>query len=210
MKSGGAKGEYWYYRCGRGARLGRRPELGGCDNRANVREDVLRERVQRMVAEALRGADEVLEEAAARAMELAQEQDGEEKRLMQEISSVEGRIRKLTALLVDGEVAAGGDGARRVLARQLHQAEEEREEISRRMREAAGRAVMDAGKLMRECRRSLDEAVQRWAQMATPAEVNRFVAEELGPVEVVKSGLVRPLEGEGSGFNQTAPIAGAP
>jgi uncharacterized protein (DUF885 family) len=182
-KSKNAKGEYRYYGCGRRQGLG--PEA--CENAATVREDRLMARVQAAMSAVFEDMDGVLDEVAAVATESLKANRSETARLQAQIAEVEKLIAGMTRLLVDPEIEAL---AKKSVARQLAEHEAKREGLRQAMETVAIQSVTDMDALMADCRRAFLEAKENFAGLMNPTEINRFIADVVGPMVVLPDGRV--------------------
>lgn len=182
-KSSNAKGTYRYYACGH--RQSHGPEA--CNNRASIREDRLMARVQDAMSAVFDDMDGVLDEVAAMASEALEANRSESARLKGEIAEADRFIGNLTRLLADPDIEAG---AKKAIARQLAEHEGKREELRQALEAVAVQAALDMDDLMADCRQAFVEAKENFAGLMTPAQVNRFVAEVVGPMTVLPDGRV--------------------
>ncbi|HMQ14503.1 MAG TPA: zinc ribbon domain-containing protein [Phycisphaerae bacterium] len=191
-KSSNAKGSYRYYACGR--RQSHGPEA--CDNKASVREDKLMARIQAAMSAVFDDMDVVLDEVAAMAGEALEANRTETTRLKGEIAETDKFVANLTRVLVDPDIEAG---AKKAVARPLAEQEAKREELRKALDGVAVQAALDMDDLMADCRQAFLEAKANFAGLMTPAQVNRFVAEVVGPMTVLPDGRVVQEEAAATG-----------
>ncbi len=84
--------------------------------------------------------------------------------------------------------------AKKSVGRQIAEWDGKRDCLRQALEGVAVQAVDDIDKLMADCRRAFLEAKADFAGLMTPAQVNRFVAEIVGPMEVLPDGSVRQKE----------------
>src|SRR5688572_26094443 len=94
----------------------------------------------------------------------------------------------LTRVLVDPEI---DPLAKRSISRQIAECEGKQESLRQALEGVAVQAVDDLDELMAACRQAFLEAKANFAGLMTPAQVNRFVAEVVGPMVVSPDGSVR-------------------
>ncbi len=131
--------------------------------------------------------DGVLDEVAAMAGEALEANRSETARLKGEITETDRFIGNLTRLLADPDIEAG---AKKAIARQLAEHEGKREELRQALEAVAVQAALDMDDLMADCRQAFLEAKANFAGLMTPAQVNRFIAEVVGPMTVLPDGRV--------------------
>lgn len=201
-KSANSKGAYRYYACGH--RQSHGPEA--CDNRASLREDKLLARVQEAMSAVFDDMDGVLDEVAAMAGEALEANRSETTRLKGEIAEADKYVGNLTRLLADPDIEAG---AKKAIARQLAEHEGKREELRQALEAVAVQSVADMDDLMADCRQAFLEAKTNFAGLMTPAQINRFIAEVVGPMTVLPDGRVVQKETAATEKVAAAGIAGA-
>ncbi|MBW7904810.1 MAG: recombinase zinc beta ribbon domain-containing protein [Phycisphaerae bacterium] len=201
-KSSNAKGSYRYYACGR--RQSHGPEA--CGNKASVREDKLMARIQVAMSAVFDDMDGVLDEVAAMAGEALEANRSETARLKSEIAEADKYVGNLTRLLADPDIEAG---AKKAVARQLAEQDAKREELRQALEAVAVQAALDMDDLMHDCRQAFLEAKANFAGLMTPAQVNRFVAEVVGPMTVLPDGRIVQRETATTEKVVAAGIAGA-
>ena len=108
-------------------------------------------------------------------------------RLKGEIADADKFIGNLTRLLADPDIEAG---AKKAIARQLAEHEGKREELRQALEAVAVQAALDKDDLMADCRQAFLEAKANFSGLMTPAQVNRFIAEVVGPMTVLPDGRV--------------------
>lgn len=182
-KSKNAKGEYRYYSCGRRQGLGR----DMCGNTGHVREDLLMDRVQAAMESVFADMDGVLDEAAKVAGEALAVNRSESARLRAELSDTDKSLAGLTRLLIDPDIEPM---AKKSFARQIADAEGKRETLRQALEGVAVRALGDLDDLMAACRQAFLEAKAGFAGLMTPAQVNRFMADVVGPMTLMHDGSV--------------------
>lgn len=200
-KSANSKGAYRYYACGH--RQSHGPEA--CDNRASLREDKLLARVQEAMSAVFDDMDGVLDEVAAMAGEALEANRSETTRLKGEIAEADKYVGNLTRLLADPDIEAG---AKKAIARQLAEHEGKREELRQSLEAVAVQSVADMDDLMADCRQAFLEAKTNFAGLMTPAQINRFIAEVVGPMTVLPDGRVVQKEAATTGKVVAAGIEG--
>lgn len=182
-KSSNAKGSYRYYACGR--RQAHGPEA--CGNKASVREDKLMARIQAAMSAVFGDMDGVLDEVAAMSREALDANRTESARLRAEMAEVDKALVGMTRVLVDPEIEPL---AKRSISRQIAEHEEKREGLRQALEAVAIQAVADMDDLMADCRQAFLEAKANFAGLMSPAQVNRFIAEVIGPMVVLPDGRV--------------------
>ena len=182
-KSKNAKAEYHYYSCGR--RMAKR--AGECVNTATVREDRLLARIQAAMTAVFDDMDGVLDEVMAMAQEALEANRNESGRLKGDIAESDKLIAGFTRLLVDPDIEAG---AKKAIARQLSEEETKREGLRQALDALAVQAVSDMDDLMADCRQAFLEAKANFASLMTPSQINRFVADVIGPMAVLPDGRI--------------------
>lgn len=182
-KSKNAKGEYRYYGCGN--RQARGPQA--CENSASVREDRLMARIQAAMSAVFDDMDGVLDEVATMAQEALELNRSESTRIGREIAEIDKTLADLTRLLVDPEIEKL---AKRSISRQIAEHEAKREDLRGALDSVATQAVSDMDDLMTDCRQAFLEAKANFAGLMSPAQMNRFVAEVVGPMVVHPDGQV--------------------
>lgn len=202
-KSKNAKGEYRYYSCGR--RMAKR--AGECGNRATVREDKLLARIQTAMAAVFDDMDGVLDEVMAMSRDALELNRSESSRLKGEIAETDRMLAGLSRLLVDPEIETG---AKKAIARQLSEHEAKRDGLRQALDAVAIQAVADMDDLMADCRQAFLEAKSNFAGLMSPSQINRFVADVIGPMAVLPDGRVAQKEAVLTAEAiRTAGIAGA-
>lgn len=202
-KSKNAKAEYHYYSCGR--RMAKRE--GECGNTATVREDRLLARIQAAMAEVFNDMDGVLDEVMAMSQEALEENRNESSRLKGESADLDKLIGGFTRLLVDPDIESG---AKKAIARQLSEAEAKRDTLRQSLDALAVQAVADMDELMADCRQAFLEAKANFTSLMTPSQMNRFVADVIGPMAVLPDGRIAKKEAVLTAeAMRTAGIAGA-
>lgn len=144
-------------------------------------------RIQEAMAAVFDDVDGVLAEVAAMAGEALEFNRGETTRLKGEIADADKMLAGLTRLLIDPEIEAL---AKRSLSRQIAECESRRESLREALASVAVQAVDDMDALMAASRQAFAEAKANFAGLMTPAQVNRFVAEVVGPMRVMRDGTV--------------------
>lgn len=202
-KSKNAKGEYRYYSCGQRYAIG--PEA--CANTAAVREDKLMARIQGAMSAVFEDMDAVLDEVAVMAREALELNRNESTRLKAEMAEIDKSLAGLSRVLVDPDIEPL---AKRSIARQLAEHEQKRESLRGALESVAVQAVEDMDELMASSRQAFMEAKANFAGLMSPAQVNRFVAEVVGPMLVLPDGSVvqKPTVPKDESLG-TAGIAGA-
>lgn len=112
-------------------------------------------------------------------------------RLKGEIAEADKMLAGLPQLLVDPDIKAL---AKKSVSRQIAEWEGKRDGLREALETIAVQAADDMDGLMADCRRAFLEAKTDFACLMTPAQVNRFVAEMVGPMEVLPDGGVRQRE----------------
>lgn len=182
-KSKNAKGEYRYYSCGRRQGHG----VKACDNTAAVREDKLLGRIQAAMSAVFDDMDGVLDEVTIMSREALDANRLESTRLKGQIAEADKGIAGLTRLLIDLEIEPG---AKKAIARQLAEQEATRDGLRQALETIAVQAVADMDELMTDCRQAFLEAKANFAGLMAPAQINRFIAEVVGPMVVFPDGRV--------------------
>lgn len=202
-KSKNAKGEYHYYSCGQ--RMAKR--AGECGNRASIREDRLMARVHEAMSAVFEDMDGVLDEVMAMSQEALEANRNESSRLKGGIAESDKLIAGFTRLLVDPDIEAG---AKKAIARQLSEEEAKRDGLRQALDALAVQSVADMDDLMADCRQAFLEAKANFASLMTPTQMNRFVADVIGPMAVLPDGRIAQKEAVLTAeAMRTAGIAGA-
>lgn len=186
-RSANAKGEYVYIRCGRRQRHG----AAVCSNAATARQDVVLERVQHAVTEALGDVDDLLVDVYAAAQQLIGKRVEESALLDRRAADVDARLKRLMELMIAPEVAPG---AIRAISRQIEELEQERDLVRAELNASASRSALDAARLLEECRRAIEEARERIVWTADAASVNRMIADVVGPMQLNEKGQITPCD----------------
>lgn len=186
-KSKNAKGEYRYYSCGR--RMAKR--AGECRNTATVREDRLLARIQTAMTAVFDDMDGVLDEVMAMTREALELNRSESARLNGEIAETDRMLVGLSRLLVDPEIEAG---AKKAIARQLSEHEAKRDGLRQALDDVTVQAVADMDDLMADCRQAFLEAKANFVGLMSPSQINRFVADVIGPMAVLPDGRIAQKE----------------
>lgn len=202
-KSKNAKAEYHYYSCGR--RMAKRE--GECGNTATVREDRLLARIQAAMTAVFDDMDGVLDEVMAMSQEALEANRNESSRLKGELAESDKRVAGFTRLLFDPDIEAG---AKKAVARQLSEEEAKRDSVRQAMDALAVQAVSDMDDLMADCRQAFLEAKANFTGLMSPTQINRFVADVIGPLAVLPDGRIAQKEAVLTAeAMRTAGIAGA-
>lgn len=159
----------------------------GCDNRASLREEKLLGRARTAMSAVFDDIDGELDEAAAMVGEALEVNRTETARLKGEIAEADKFVGNLTRLLADPDIEAG---AKNAVARQLAEHDAKREELRLALEAVAVRALANADGLMADCRRAFLEAKANFAWLMINAEINRFIAEVVGPMTVLPDGRI--------------------
>ncbi len=115
----------------------------------------------------------------------------ESARLAREITEVDKTLTGSTRLLFDPEIEPL---AKRSIARQVAEHESHRDELRGALDLVTTQAATDMDDLMTDCRRAFLEAKANFAGLMSPAQMNRFVAEVVGPMIVYPDGRVAQKE----------------
>ncbi|HPP28892.1 MAG TPA: recombinase family protein [Phycisphaerae bacterium] len=192
------KGEYYYYGCGCRQRNGR----DACDNMANIREDLLMDRIKATYQEVFADADSIIEDAIEEARKLVQSNRDQLQRVRGQIGELDKRIGSMTRLLVDPDIDAT---AKRAVSRQVGELEAQRERLQNAMAELASDANDNTARLAAAVRQALTEAQESLATVATPTEMRDFIEQFVGPMVLTADGeIVRKDASEPAG-NDKAP-----
>lgn len=182
-RSANTKGDYRYYQCGRRQTQGQ----AACPNSASVREDRLMDRITAAMQHLFQDMDGVLAEASAMAQEALELNRDESDRLKAELAELDKTLTGMSRLLVDPDLEPM---AKKSIGRQMGELEIKRDGLRETLETVAVQSVEDADALMEDCRTAFLEAKARFADLATPAELNRFVEEVVGPMVVLPDGRV--------------------
>ena len=161
--------------------------MEACSNTAAVREDKLLARIQAAMSAVFEDMDDVLDEVAAMSQEALDANRIESARIKGQIAEADKAIADLTRLLIDPEIEAG---AKKAIARQLGEHESKREESRKALEDVAAQAVADMDDLMADCRQAFLEAKSNFAGLMSPVQLNRFIADVVGPMVVFPDGRV--------------------
>jgi hypothetical protein len=182
-RSKNAKGEYRYYSCGHRQTQG----AEGCDNAASVREDRLMERITTAMQGLFEDMEGVVREAASMVQEALELNRSETDRLQAEIKEVDKELTGLSRVWVDADIE---QQAKKSIARQIGEPETKCDGLEEAVESVAVQSAEDMDQWMRDCRQAFYEARDRFADLATSAELNRFVEEVVGPMIVMPDGRV--------------------
>ncbi len=164
-------------------------------------------RIQAAMAAVFDDMDGVLAEVAAMAGEALESNRSESARLKGEIAYLDRTVIGLGRLLADPEIEPL---AKKSLARQLAEHEGKRECLQGALQAVTVQVVDDMDELMADCRRAFLEAKENFAGLMMPAQVNRFVADVVGPMVVSPDGNIRQNDNAHRDESLwAAPIAGA-
>ena len=133
----------------------------------------------------------VLHEVATMARETLDLNRSESGRLKAEIVEVDKAIAGLTRVLIDPDIEAM---AKKSIARQVAECEVKREQLREALEGVAVKAVENMDDLMADCRQAFLEAKDNFAGLMSPAQINRFIAEVVGPMVVMPDGRIIPKE----------------
>ena len=197
------KGRSVYYVCGRHTRY------GDCPANGRVREDTLVGMVNERFASVFNHTEEIV----ARAVEIAREaskgnrQEGE--RIKAEVRAIEVEQERLVELVMDPSL---NGSMKTILNRKAAELEQQRATLQTALdglRDSANDTTEGLATIVRAV---FSRARKSLADIATPAEFNRFVEQFVGPVTVDGAGVVTqkqlpPASAEGSG-HQIRCIAG--
>lgn len=186
-KSRNAKGEYRYYGCGRRQSIG--PDA--CVNAATIREDKLLARVHEGMSAVFADLDGLLNQIAAMAGEALSHSRSEASRIASEIAEIDRTLTSLSRLILDPEIEAL---AKRAVSRQMAECEAKRELLGKALEAAAIETVGDMDELMDACRQAILEARSGFSDLLSPVQMNRFVAEVVGPMTMHPDGSVTQKE----------------
>lgn len=151
--------------------------------------------------------DGVLDEVMAMSQEALEENRNESSRLKGEVAESDKLIAGFTRLLVDSDIEAG---AKKAIARQLSEAEAKRDTLRQSLDALAVQAVADMDELMADCRQAFLEAKANFASLMTASQMNRFIADVIGPMAVLPDGRIAQKEAVLTAeAMRTAGIAGA-
>ena len=175
------KGEYHYYGCGCRQRNGR----DTCHNAANIREDLLMERIKRSYEEIFADADSIVEDAIEEARKLMQSNQGEFQRVRGQIGQLDKKIGSMTRLLTDPDIDTT---AKRAVSRQIGELETQRERLQQAVAGVAADANDNTASLASAVRQALTEAQESFATVASPTEMRDFVEQYVGPMVLRSDG----------------------
>jgi hypothetical protein len=121
-RSKNSKGEYRYYSCGTGQRLG----PSACECGTCVREDLLEEDLRRGFDFAFEDMESLVEEAVKEAQKNLDFNRSQVARILTEIKELDASINRLTRLLTDSDIDVM---AKKAISRQLGDTETKREAL---------------------------------------------------------------------------------
>ena len=175
VHSKNAKGEYYYYVCGRHLRY------ADCPHSARIREDELIDFVKGGFQHVLSRADEIIARATELAREAVKSNRGEADRLKADLAAVESDQERLIELMMDRSI---GEAAKQSINRKLADAEARRAKLHEALDGLRETANENTDQLAETIRELFDAAQENLAAVATPEQYNRFIDQIIGPMEV--------------------------
>jgi site-specific DNA recombinase len=185
-RSKNAKGEYRYYSCGTRQRLG----TDACPCTTSVREDLLEEDLRQGFAFAFEDTESLISEAVKEAQKRLDFNRGQVSRIQADVKELDQSIGRLTRLLTDADIDVI---AKRAISRQLGDAEIKRDALQKAMSRSAESANDDMDEFIHAVRQAIVEVKDLLTDAITPAKLNRFVEDWIGPIRVDADGTLHPL-----------------
>lgn len=185
-RSKNSKGEYRYYSCGTRQRLG--PDA--CECHTSVREDLLEDDLRQGFAFAFEDPELLVEEAVKEAQKRLDFNRGQVSRIQADVKELDLSISRLTRLLTDDDIDLV---AKRAISRQLGDAETKRDALQQAMMRTAQSANDNMDEFIHDVRQAISEVKDSLTDAVTPAKLNRFVEDWIGPIRVDADGSLHPL-----------------
>jgi DNA invertase Pin-like site-specific DNA recombinase len=178
------KGEYFYFACGC-----RQRNRDTCSNAASVREDLLLAEVLAAYQSIFDDADLIVDAATRKAERILSAQNGRLEEVQSELSRLDREIDRLHGLLLD---AADEPAARRSLLRKIGEMETDRETLQKTTAGLASQSSLNASRLTAAVRQAFGDARDRLTNVASPAQLHRFIEDFVGPMVVKPDGSIVP------------------
>ena len=175
-KSENSKGSYVYYGCG--CRQRRGPDA--CVNKSTLREDKLLESLQLACAAAFSDIEQIVTMAMGDATAVANRIKADADRLRGQLRETDAEIGKFTRLLKDPSVVAE-PMAFKILLRHAAEAESKREIVQQALDALLTKSNDEPGVLAARIRSKALEAKERWGTVVDSAQMNRLIADFVGP-----------------------------
>jgi hypothetical protein len=185
-RSKNSKGEYRYYSCGTRQRLG--PEA--CECNTSVREDLLEADLRKAFDFAFEDTESLIADAVKAAQKQLDFNRGQVARIQVDVKALDDSIGRLTRLLTDNDIDLV---AKRAISRQLGDAETKREALQQAMTRTAQSANDDMDEFIHAVRQAISEVKESLTDAVSPAKLNRFVEDWIGPIRVDADGTLHPL-----------------
>jgi DNA invertase Pin-like site-specific DNA recombinase len=179
-----SKGLYIYFGCGC-----RQRDRDACSNAASVREDLLLAEVLAAYQSIFDDADLIVDAAARKAERILSAQNDRLEMVHCELGRIDGEIDRLHSLLLD---AADEPAARRSLLRKIGEMETERETLQKTTAALASQSNLNASRLSAAVRQAFGEARDSLTNVASPAQLHRFIEDFVGPMLVKPDGSIIP------------------
>jgi site-specific DNA recombinase len=185
-RSKNCKGDYRYYSCGTRQRLG--SEACECD--VLVREDLLEKDLRQGFDFVFEDTESLIAEAVKEAQKQLDFNRGQVNRIQSDVKELDQSIARLTRLLTDSDV---DPIAKRAISRQLGDTETKRESLQQAMTRAAQASNDDLDEFIHSVRQAIGEVKEALTDAISPAKLNRFVEDWIGPIRVDYDGSLHPL-----------------
>ncbi|MEA2708374.1 MAG: site-specific recombinase [Phycisphaerales bacterium] len=180
-RSKNTKGDYRYYTCGCRMAHGKKH----CPNSGTVREDQLIERIQQAAREVFADAEAFIAEVLARSEKFVADNRREFDDVRRQAATVDHRRRTLADRLRDPNVP---ELAARAIYRELADDEAEIQRLQTVVATMGERANDETELLVGDVRREFEAAWRRLADATTPEQLNRIMADFVGPLTVHPDG----------------------
>jgi hypothetical protein len=115
---------------------------------------------------------------------------GQVSRIQADVKELDQSIGRLTRLLTDAEI---DPVAKRAISRQLGDFELKRDALNQAMTRTAQSANDDLDEFIHAVRQAVAEVKASLTAAVTPAKLNRFVEDWIGPIRVDGDGSLHPL-----------------
>jgi hypothetical protein len=185
-RSKNAKGEYRYYSCGTRQRLG----TEGCTCGTCVREDLLEADLRQAFDFAFEDTDSLIADAVKEAQKQLDFNRGQVAQIQGDVATLDQSIGRLTRLLTDPDI---DPVAKRAISRQLGDLELKRDSLQQAIVRSAHAANDDMDEFIHAVRQAVSEAKNSLSDAVSPAKLNRFVEDWIGPIRVDANGSLHPL-----------------
>ncbi|HUT60442.1 MAG TPA: recombinase family protein [Phycisphaerae bacterium] len=186
---------YKYLMCGRRQRYGTHI----CENTSYLNEQTILDHITRAMMAVLKDdLESVVQDAVKEAQKLLNEGETESQQVKANLVKADKEIARLMRLLRDPDLDES-PAAKKAVIRQLGEAEANRDRLNARLGELLDGANHNTGQLLRAVRKALAEAEETLMNIRTATQMNQFVAEFVGRMNVDKDGNLSRLEPDDDG-----------